>query len=102
MKQVYCILISFGLLFNASFSSAQQNKFTDFTLLYKNQKTLPDSFLRTSFLSQKPLVSFNHQVVKPFDSSVHYTAFFCKMEVRNLERYHVWIKFHAGDYDRYK
>lgn len=38
---------------------------------------------------------------KPFGSYVHYDAFFCRMERHTLARTGVWVKIHAGDYDRY-
>jgi hypothetical protein len=34
-------------------------------------------------------------------SPVHYTAFFCKMEVKTQQTLGIMIKVHAGDYDRY-
>jgi hypothetical protein len=41
------------------------------------------------------------QAPKRFDNEVHYTAFFCKMELNMHERCNIWIKVHAGDYDVY-
>ena len=36
-----------------------------------------------------------------FKSPVHYTAFFCKMEVKTANTLGIMIKLHAGDYDGY-
>ena len=36
-----------------------------------------------------------------FDPEVHYPAFFCRMELKAVKHFGVWIKVHAGDYDRY-
>jgi hypothetical protein len=36
-----------------------------------------------------------------FDKAVHYSAFFCKMELKAVDHCNVWIKLHAGDYDAY-
>ncbi len=41
------------------------------------------------------------EVLKPFDNAVHYSAFFCNMELVMHERCNIWIKVHAGDYDTY-
>ncbi|MCW3071478.1 MAG: hypothetical protein JWO44_1368 [Bacteroidetes bacterium] len=35
------------------------------------------------------------------ESKVDYPAFFCRMELKSVDRFHIWVKFHAGDYDRY-
>jgi hypothetical protein len=34
-------------------------------------------------------------------SPVHYTAFFCKMEVKTQQTLGIMVKVHAGDYDTY-
>jgi hypothetical protein len=34
-------------------------------------------------------------------NKVDYPAFFCRLELRSVNRFHIRIKFHAGDYDRY-
>lgn len=36
-----------------------------------------------------------------YKSPVHYTAFFCKMEVNSMNSLGIMIKLHAGDYDNY-
>ena len=36
-----------------------------------------------------------------YKSPVHYTAFFCKMEVKSMNSLGIMIKVHAGDYDNY-
>jgi hypothetical protein len=36
------------------------------------------------------------------ESSVHYTAFFCKMETRLRERFNIWVKIRAGGDDEYR
>ncbi len=36
-----------------------------------------------------------------YKSPVHYTAFFCKMEVKTMNSLGIMIKVHAGDYDNY-
>jgi hypothetical protein len=44
------------------------------------------------YIPKQPLV---------FKSPVHYDAFFCRMEQHSADRLKVWVKIHAGDYDRY-
>jgi len=34
-------------------------------------------------------------------TNFNYTAFFCKMELKALDRFGIWVKVHAGDYDGY-
>jgi hypothetical protein len=36
-----------------------------------------------------------------FDPAIHFPAFFCRMELKAVEHFGIWIKVHAGDYDRY-
>lgn len=62
--------------------------------------------LHLSFNDQLQLSNLGHSGFKPsepfpIDSKVHYDAFFCRMELRNRERFHIWIKVHAGQYDSY-
>lgn len=40
-------------------------------------------------------------LVQPIKSAIKYESFFCNMEIKNLQRFNLWIKFHAGDYDNY-
>ncbi len=38
---------------------------------------------------------------RPILTNFHYSAFFCKMELKALDRFGIWVKVHAGDYDGY-
>ena len=40
-------------------------------------------------------------VLKPYRNTFRYTAFFCKMELKAVDYFGIWIKVHAGDYDAY-
>ncbi len=68
-----------------------------------NKMQLPLNF---SFSSLLNLNNLNHTpenkfVLSAIAPSVKYDAFFCKMELKNREHFHIWIKVHAGDYDQY-
>lgn len=62
--------------------------------------------LHPSFNGQLPLNNLNYPGIGPspsfpIDNTLHYNAFFCTMELMNRERFHIWIKLHAGRYDEY-
>ncbi len=63
------------------------------------------TMMRSVFTSS--LYSFNHTmphiIGKPLPvlANFHYTAFFCKMELKALNHLGIWVKVHAGDYDIY-
>jgi hypothetical protein len=40
-------------------------------------------------------------VLKPYLNTYRYTAFFCKMELKAVHYFGIYIKVHAGDYDTY-
>ncbi len=39
--------------------------------------------------------------INPLGCSIHYEAFFCRMELKITEHLPFWIRIHAGDYDSY-
>jgi hypothetical protein len=43
----------------------------------------------------------NPPALKPYLNTYHYTAFFCKMELKTIDYFGIYIKVHAGDYDAY-
>jgi hypothetical protein len=40
-------------------------------------------------------------IVKPYMNQFRYTAFFCKMELKSVDYFGIWIKVHAGNYEEY-
>ncbi len=88
------LLLSFGASFAQEKKSGVFSPFENRFL----STTFPTA---TSLLIASSLPVSRQQILKPFSTGVYYNSFFCKMEVQNLKRYHVWIKFHAGDYDKY-
>ena len=88
-------------LFVTSCSMAQETKGIATPLLFGNNNVsgflFPASAFSLANTGFNKHTSFQNMVNK----KVGYTAFFCKLEVKNLNRYNVWIKFHAGNYDEY-
>ncbi len=39
--------------------------------------------------------------LKPYVNQFRYTAFFCKMELKTVDYFGIWIKVHAGNYEEY-
>lgn len=97
-------LAFFLLMFFVTPSFAQRNtvKFqTSELFIFKKQLKfhIPASEINTNILAQQNFMTRDNDY--HFDGSVHYTAFFCKMEINFFEKTNVWLKFHAGDYDAY-
>jgi hypothetical protein len=69
-------------------------------LYQKLQKNLHFSFREQLQLSNLNDFGFHPSQSAPIEKTVCY-AFFCKMELKNRERFHIWIKIHAGQYDYY-
>ncbi len=99
MKRGKSILLFSVALISCSILFSQQN-FIPSSLSYKN-KALPLSFSNPPFTLSNNSPSVIPSISRPFEKGIHYSAFFCKMEVRNCERYNIGIKFHAGEYDKY-
>jgi hypothetical protein len=59
----------------------------------------PKIFDFSGVASSKAL-TLKQPVLKPFEG-IHYTAFFCRMELKAVKSCNVWLKVHAGDYDNY-
>lgn len=55
--------------------------------------------LPTNLKFEAPVQGVSQSFV--FKSPIHYTAFFCKMEVKTSNALGIMIKVHAGDYDGY-
>ena len=101
MKYKSRIIIVITLLCAASFSKAQEAKHKAIPLLFFNNKFSNILFPAASFSLLNTTSAGYKLPQNVFDNQVHYTAFFCKMEVKNRERYNIWLKLHAGDYDNY-
>jgi hypothetical protein len=71
------------------------------TLYQKLQKNLHPFFIGQLQLGNLNQPEFKVSRLSTIDNRVHYDAFFCKMELKNRERFHIWIKVHAGQYDNY-
>src|SRR5437016_4192209 len=103
MKNINYIFFLPLFLLISDISLGQEKKDILPRLFFKNAKISNYSFIppnSTSFIENQGSL-FRLQIIKPLDNSVHYTAFFCNMEVKTFERCNVWVKFHAGDYDTY-
>jgi len=97
-KERYALLCALFVL--ATFTSSAQQiktpfKHFDASTNFKAFYSTPTlSLTTTNALTAAPFIN-------PFETGVHYNAFFCKLEVENLKRFNIWIKFHAADYDKY-
>lgn len=92
---------------------AQVKKLNYFPTIFKIQER---SFLQTEVKTNTIFtpslkdnlivpVNFNLQsqtFIPIFERSVHYTAFFCKMENKLHNKFNVWIKLRAGSDDEYQ
>jgi hypothetical protein len=102
MKNVFVFLTIMILALNARAQDhtskipplqfAKNKKVNNFT---SSQKT------NNTFLLKNAKLDNQNRAVQPFDNGVHYTTFFCKMELTMYEHCNMWIKVHAGDYDVY-
>ncbi len=101
MKIQKCFLFLSILFIAASTLSAQEIKKAIPFHRVEGNRTSISSLSLFSFALLNVTSPDHLQISTSFFSGVHYNSFFCKMEVRNLERYHIGIKFHAGDYDSY-
>lgn len=87
--------LSFGQIMNGTFQSAS----------LKLNIEEPQFFVPS--LGSSPVVFKSFSQYSPtftlsiFKSPVHHTAFFCKMEMKAVNRLGIWVKIHAGDYDTY-
>ncbi len=99
MKKTTTILLALQLV--ASISMAQETKHKTAPLLFSSNNLSGVLFPPSTFLLANPASSTYNLPLTIIDKQVHYTAFFCKLEVKNLERYNIWLKLHAGDYDNY-
>jgi len=100
------------MLFNSR-ATAQERK-SNFTLSgFSFQKTVALSFENKPVSLFIPSLHYNLFAPLPFEikqnndvptlsNSVHYTAFFCKMENRFHQRFNVWLKIRAGGDDGYR
>lgn len=89
-------------LFVTSYSVAQATKSSATPLLFGINTVSGLPFPASAFsLANTASNNNNTPLPKEVNNQVGYTAFFCKLEVKNLQRYNVWIKFHAGEYDEY-
>ncbi len=96
MKKLRIYVIIFMAMFFTSASFAQSN-----LSKYTFYKPVIISPIYTS-----SLYSFYHQSITnsnplPKLTNFHYSAFFCKMELKALDHLGIWVKLHAGDYDNY-
>ena len=99
MKKTTTILLAFQLA--ASISMAQETKHKTAPLLFLSNNLSAVLFPSSTFSLANTAPSRYNLPLTVIDKQVHYTAFFCKLEVKNLERYNIWLKLHAGDYDNY-
>ncbi|MGZ4035430.1 MAG: hypothetical protein ACXVPU_07690 [Bacteroidia bacterium] len=105
MKKKILFLLLFNSLLFIGQAKAQKNTIFlpqgRFFIPHKLQlPILPFSFaIKNNLLNSHS--SYSKNTLYRFDSAVHYSAFFCKMELTIFEKSNVWLKFHAGDYDRY-
>jgi hypothetical protein len=105
MQRFKAIMVMTGLFFSVSLLHSQsffvgfqprQLKFAEpspvFYISSQYGKKPGLAYMPSYTVSTEPLV---------LKSPVHYTAFFCKMEVKTANALGIMIKVHAGDYDVY-
>jgi hypothetical protein len=65
-------------------------------------KTIPSDFHFSSGTGlYSPSLNPQKYSITPFEKKVSYPAFFCRLELKAVDHLHVWVKFHAGEYDSY-
>lgn len=105
MKGLRIFLFIGILMCISSVSFAQTSILNLKTAIFQLKRTESSFFIptsnihSTSFKFTTPLQQENRPLV--FKSPTHYTAFFCKMELKTLNALGIMIKVHAGDYDGY-
>lgn len=111
-KSIFLFLVCALTLFNF-FTYAQERKLNfplqDFkirkpvTLNFDSkQVSLFAPFINRNLFSPLVFDITRGGCIPVIESSVHYTAFFCKMETRLRERFNVWVKIRAGGDDEYR
>jgi hypothetical protein len=112
MRSLFLLLIGAVILFDSR-ATAQERK-SNFALSDSRfQKTVALSFENKPVSLFTPSLHYKLFAPLPFEmkecngtpafaNSVHYTAFFCKMENRFHQRFNVWLKIRMGGDDGYR
>lgn len=92
--RISVIIIMEMFFVSASFAQSNLSKYTFYkpVIIGPIPTSLLHSFYHISISNTNPLAKL---------TNFHYTAFFCKMELKALDRFGIWVKVHAGDYDGY-
>ena len=112
MRSLFLLLIGAALLFNSRVTAQERISNFEFSG-FRFQKTIALSFKNKPVSLFIPSQHYNLFAPLPFEikqsnhtpalaNSVHYTAFFCKMENRFHQRFNVWLKIRAGGDDGYR
>lgn len=84
---------------SASFAQRNLSKFTFAKPMTINPFFAPSLYSFNKFSHYNNIVQGVQYQAIP--NNFHYTAFFCKMELKAMNHFGIWIKVHVGDYDNY-
>ena len=97
-----CLIFLFGILENAfSQSTIVVSNLAPISYKPKALNMFIGEKSKPFYLLAEPEIITPLYTSKPLGCTIHYEAFFCRMELKITEHLPFWIRIHAGDYDSY-
>ncbi|CAN5562149.1 hypothetical protein BH10BAC1_BH10BAC1_02570 [soil metagenome] len=99
-KSIFILVASFASSLLIAQGNSPKYQIPEFLVVKSHKAFVLPGSEPTKSLVVNP-ANFSDNTNFHLTQSVKFPAFFCQMELKSMYKYNVWIKIHAGEYDKY-